>query len=393
MSKRRREEIPRDYDPYDPEKPRERPTAGPRLVDVTKPLPPPDQGRPVPRPHQIQTKVKPEAIVPPEDNPLRGWRGVGAFLLDRNLWPQDARLNPVMVYYTGRSRGRWLEDVMGFVPWIALLILDGWFMFTQALTFNHIWIWGLIETVAMGFIAAAYSASMLGVHCRRILGNFPMEELMLTRLKAVDIVQGISIRPLAVQVAAITFATVAHIFLALTAEWWMNGTVSVSGVAYVAILVVLRWYFLTNAVEGGGALAVRAFLCIRSPLIAGMKVVMDGFELVFSALVVTIGLMAGMLVACLLVSLFSFGFVTIPYNSVYFWTIPPLFFFINGLVVALRSVANDAMDWCHFYPGEWWISAEKLNAAEDASERGLFTPWEPVRGRKGLFKRMNVQHK
>lgn len=363
-----------NYDPYDPGRRPRRRIAEPRLVDYSKPLPPPDPGPAAPRPHQPQKRLKPEDIVPPSDNPMRGWRGLGAALLSRHLWPRDARTNAVVVYYTGRRRGRLLEDFMGFWPWLLLLVFDAFMMIHVATTFAEVWAYGVANFIFLFPFGATCGAILTTFHIRRIIDKLPLDELLLTRLKPVDIVQGLSLRPIAVQSFAVVCYAFGHVAIAAIAADRLGRGFDPGVIAYLTVFGLFRFYCMRHTIEMGGAIATRANMCLRPMMTAGMRTALD-IGLTLFMLLIAAFLMASVatwLLACFL-PLVILG--------------PLIFCLCFGFLVAeaLRSVATEAMDWTHLYPDEWWINNSAEAERREFAERTLMSPWKPIEGRRRLF--------
>ncbi|MCB2156491.1 hypothetical protein KQI84_16570 [bacterium] len=366
-----------EYDPFDPEVRKRRQRTGPRMPDYSQPRAAPDPGPAIPRRYAPHKRIRADAIVPPEDNPLRGWRWLGAWLLSRDLWPREAATNPVMVYYSGRRRGRVVEDMTGLLPWVVVLILEAVFMFSLSGSFGDIAKITLLECAAVPFLAAVVGASMTAVHMRRNVANLPLEELLLTRLKPVDIIQGLSIRPIAVQSAGLVYYSIANLALGAFAGAVLGDLGEPSMYVWAFVLVPLRWYLASIAVESGGAYAMRAHMCIESSLVATLRMLLD---MIFMPLLLAIGtaLLFGFIAFIVALSggsllVMAFGFLI-------------SLLIILGLggfmILITRSLGTDAMDWVHHHPGEWWVRTGKEARESGYQERGLFTPWKPIAERR-----------
>jgi hypothetical protein len=372
-------------DPYDPERSKRRRRAGPRLVDFSlgPPLAEPDPGPAVPRPYAPQKRVKPADVVPPTDNPLRGWRYLGFIMLARDLWPRDASTNPVMVYYSGRRRGRFLEDLLGLAPWGVLLVAEILYTVYFSKLFDF-WSRYFLSFLLLIPFTAILSATMTAFHLRRTMMNFPLEQMLVTRLKVVDIVQGLSIRPLAVQSAATFFYHLGVGALAFYAAAYFTGGVSAEPILYAFVALPLRWFVTSAAVEWGGAVALRAHLCIRSTLAASIRMMLD-MALMIPAYVIALLLGAvGAVIFMMCIGGFFIGALggmsRVEMISVFLVVVAG-----SMIVSTLRILAHEAMDWCHFYPDEWWVA----NAGEDARvehmERTPWQRWEPSPNRRKIF--------
>ncbi len=379
----------RSHDPFDPDYVRGRRKTGPRLVDLARPLPEPDPGPAVPRPYAPQVRIRPEAVVPPSDNPMRGWRWLGVRLLSRNLWPRDVVTNPVMAYYSGRQRGRLAEDMLGLAPWILWLAFDFWFMFAHAKTYHDIFVLGLWEFVAAGVFAPVWSAVVTAMHLRRSTQNLPVEEMLLTRLGPADIVQGLSVRPIGVQSAALFYWSLATMVFALVADYAISGGVGRLAATTAFVVVLLRWLYTGIAMEVGASFAMRAHLCIRSTLTANLRMLLDT-GLVLLLFAVTCGLLGG-IVAMIDHVLgrsagTALGLVFSLLSLVTFAVVAVLMFAgVSFLFASIRNVGGEAMDWCCNYPGEWWVNRSEQEA-EGGETRTLLTPWRPLGRNKVVYK-------
>jgi hypothetical protein len=384
--------------PRDPGTPPRRPVAAPRLVDFTPGPPQPtpsDQDRPaVFRPYAPQPRIRPEAIVPPEDNPLRGWRGWGAATLSRDLWPRDAATNALMVYYSGRRRGRLGEDFTAMVLWLVVCSLEiaaiGLILGRQAFLAPPLLLASLIAQPTLAGLASALSVS---VHARRNLQHLPVDEMLLTRLRPDDIAQGLSVRPLAVHafMAMVTSILVAGGLLAAS---YLDGRAVGQMAALVVLtllLAALRWFLLGLAVETGGAVALRAHMCIRHPGLAWMRTLIDLLPLAIGGAISCAGLgyVAGGLFAYFtgtaaggagVMFLGALRLVVILVVGAVVWGV------MSMVVVALRLYGAEAMDWCHHYPDEWWFADVEGEDGDDV-RRGPFTPWRQMPRKRRPFVR------
>lgn len=295
-------------------------------------------------------------------------------MLSRHLWPRDARTNALMVYYTGRQRGRLVEDAMGLWPWLLVFLLDAFVMLKGAKRFDEVWMYSLGQFPLLYFLGAFSGAALTTFHLRRIMDRIPLDELLITRLKPLDIVQGLSIRPIAVQSALILAHSAAAAALACVAAFRLDKGITISSGAFLLVLIPFRFYCIRYTIEMGGAIAMRANMCLRALLTAALRMSFD-ILMVLIVLLLLGGLLAAGLawiVACFL----PFPFL-----------VPLVFCLAFGFVLSesLRNVASEAMDWCHQYPDEWWINNTAEAERAEFRERTLFTRWEPVRGRRRVF--------
>ncbi|MEQ8820443.1 MAG: hypothetical protein RLY93_09365 [Sumerlaeia bacterium] len=355
-----------------------RPRAAPILVDRTvERAPQPKQT--MARPYAPQARLKESTIAPPEDNPLSGWRWFGVVLLNRNLWPRDAASNVVMMYFSGRLRGRRVEDLTGLAPWIFLLLAEIAYLIVfrgdAALIAGLEW-----ASLAIAFfLGYGWSAGITAIHLRRNLQCLPLEEVLLTRLQPADIVQGLSVRPIAVQSAASLIYNILHLGMSLSFLWLASGAGAdlLNYAGFVFLLTAIRWVAVGSAIEAGGAFATRAHLCIRNPMVASMRMLIDlvaplvllGTAAILLGVVVAIILLVGGALSLAigpfpaLLALLGAGFVLITFGT--------------AIAAWQRSLGSDAMDFCIFNPQEWWPRQNREAGLNELPERELFTPWKP----------------
>lgn len=305
---------------------------------------------------------------------MRGWRGLGAALLSRHLWPRDATTNAVMVYYSGRQRGRRIEDMLGLWPWLLLLVLDGAIMLFTAKRFSDVWAYGLAEYIFLFVFGSVCGAVLTTFHVRRTMEKMPIDELLTTRLKPLDIVQGLSIRPIAVQSAGVLLYSVGHTIIALWAAAKHQSTIGYDALIYITLFCVFRFYSVRYTVEMGGAIAMRANLCLRPLMTAAMRM---SFDIAIALLLLMIPAAAISLLVAFLLQCF------VPFQLVFIVA----FLLCFGMIVSevVRNIATDAMDWCHHYPDEWWINNSASAERVEFEERTLFSRWKPVEGRRRMY--------
>lgn len=321
-------------------------------------------------PEDWESPIFRNAVVPEEDNPLRGLRRVGADLLHPELWPALARINPVLAYLTARRRGATTEDWMGCVPWIVVGAFNAWVFLAApggaAFLVGAI----MLELAVLPVLLAACTGCVVGMHIRHSLRAFPFEELMTTPLRPENIVQGLTVRPMAVQAAVGLFFILLHVPLIILAEIRVAGTPGLFGFLYAMLYLPLLTMLLKAAVELGGALGARAHFCIRDAGTATVRTFVDlalvlvvrvCVPAVVLAVVVHVALLGGIaapLFLLLFAGLLGFGVLAIPV-----W-----------LYGRLREDAVGAMQWTCDHPEEWWVN-ELNEHGRYVRERDVLTRW------------------
>lgn len=349
-----------------------RPVNRPRVANPEGRLPVQQRRELFPNKLRGERETAPERVVPPGDNPLMGWRSLGFLTLSWDQPLRRAGANPIVAYFTGRRRGRFLEDALSAAPWLLLLAVD---------VAGFLWL-GSRPADVLGFIVAVGIAGvpllpMWGVlatsyHFRRAVQSFPLEEIVLTRLSTRDIVYGFALRPAVTMAAANAY----HVVLALAAAAMLVGPSlggDALGGAFVVILLFLRGMLFNLAAESGVSVAVRAHFCIRSAVVATARALYD-LLLVAVLLAGIIGvvwifvLLSALIMAEPLLALFGFILV-----------LATVFAGISGCAYLVSSTGAEALAWTGDNPGEWWISrmGEPAQAGRQV-RRGLFTPWVPL---------------
>ncbi len=374
-----------DYDPYGENQGRRRQSVGPRLADITRPAvgaEPPErrfEGHSIPRPHQPQKRLKPQDIVPNEDNPFGPFKRFGAHLISKNLFPMESSRNILLVYLTGKQRGRTLEDLVGLIPWIILIPTDA-ILYLQV--FNGIeeyTSYNLIRLIPLMIFSALWSIAMVSIHMRRVLRNLPLDEMLMTRLSYDEIVQGLALRPLAVQAISV-FTFFLSQFLIITFLVSSTNKLDSFTVIVLYMMIVLLYMLMSTSVELGGAMGMRAHLCIKSPVIATFKSIIDLsflMGILFICIIVAAIISVIALTIAALVSLLGIGIVI--GTAIFLSLMIGMYTFFSAF---LRGEASEAMQWCYNHPKEWWIAAN--DESIDNVERGLFTPWRPLAERYKL---------
>lgn len=374
-----------DYDLYEENRGRRRHNVAPRLADITRPAVGEEaqesrfEGHSVPKPHQPQTRLKPQDVVPDEDNPLGPFKRFGVHLISKNLFPMESSRNILLVYFTGRQRGRMIEDLVGMIPWMILIPVDCVLYLQIFHGVPEYASYNLLRLIPLMIFTALWSIAMVSVHMRRVLRTLPLDEMMMTRLKYDEIVQGLALRPLAIQALCVfTFFVVQ--FLLITFLVSSSTRVDSFTVIILYMVVVLLYLLMSTAVELGGAMGMRAHLCIRSPLIATFKSILDlGFLMAILMVCIFIAaiIAAIFMTIAALVSLLGIGIVL--GTAIFLSLLIGMYTFFSSF---LRGEASEAMQWCYNHPKEWWIAAN--DESIDNVERGLFTPWRPLAERYKL---------
>ncbi|MDX1973042.1 MAG: hypothetical protein SFY68_10985 [Candidatus Sumerlaeia bacterium] len=330
----------------------------------------------VPRPHQPQKRLKPEDIVPLQDNPFGPLKLMGLQLIPKTLFPGESTRNILMVYLTGRQRGRVWEDVWGAFPWFLLVIVDLVLYLKFFHSLGEIMSYNFVRTLPLMFGVAVWNILMVSVHVRRVMRTLPLDELLMTRLAYDEIVQGLVLRPMAIQSLMVLLFCMAQLVVPL----WLSNQRGDSGMIVQIAMSVLIYLFLSTAVELGSAFGLRAHLCIKSPIIATFKAILD-FAFLFGIFLVCIaiaGVITGifLLIAAVL-SIVGIGMIL--GMMIFFSLVMGAYTFFSSF---LKGEASEAMQWCYNHPKEWWIAAN--DESIDNVERGLFTPWRPLAERYRL---------
>lgn len=375
-----------EHDPYGEHRGRRRHSVGPRLADITRPAvseqgeqPKRFEAQGVPKPHQPQKRLKPEDIVPNSDNPLGTWKRFGVHLISNNLFPMESSRNILLVYFTGKQRGRMMEDMIGLIPWLILIPVDLVLHLQIFKALDQYSTYHFYKLFPMMIFTALWSIAMVSIHMRRVLRTLPLDELLMTRLSYDEIVQGLSLRPLAVQAVAVFVYFVTNLLL-MTYLVGMGNRIGSMSVIILFMLVVLQYLLMSTAVELGGAMGMRAHLCIKSPVIATFKSILD------------LGILMGIMFICILIAgvltgvfmlaaviLSVVGIGVIIGMAIFLALMIGLYTFFSAF---LRGEASEAMQWCYNHPKEWWIAAN--DESIDSVERGILTPWRPLAERYRL---------
>ncbi len=303
-----------------------------------------------------------DAVAPPEDNPMSWWQQWGAWLISSNYWPRVASSNPVIIYYTGKQKGRQIEDLIGVIPWLTVMVLQTLIYYTVIQSVAGLMIFGALTIFTAMAAITIYSGLMVGFHLRRSLRHFPLEELLVTQMDEADIVQGLSLRPLAVQSACSFFYCVYFFFAAPPAMQRLEIDISLMHFIYVMIFLPAQWTLCWKALELGGVLALRAHIAIPSATTATARFLLDIGRLVLKPL--GVGIVGGLLVILLgLTKWLQIGLAAIALTVV-----------ITLLVRSALKVIPEAMTWSCKRLGEWWKVGRYADYTKSENEE-LFTPW------------------
>ncbi len=323
-------------------------------------------------PADWQSPVFDNAVVPAEDDPLRGWKGLGANRLSSELWPAYARHNPVLAYFTARRRGGLREDLFGLLPWGFLLVAQAMTFLLLATGRFTLLKWAGLALLAAPVASALWSGTMAGVHIRSALRALPLDELMTTPLTSESIVQGLSLRPLSVQAFAHVVVVLAGMVLAIAGEAILYGVPGTGAFFYCALFSPLIWAFLFAGNELGGAFGTRAHFCIRDPGEATMRMLLD---LLRECFLPVIGVPLAFVVVFLAGYAFFGSYVVytfVAFGGILVFSLIAAPFLLMSL---LRSHSTEAMQWTCAHPEEWWIN-EPNGEYRLGAGRTVWQPWD-----------------
>lgn len=270
--------------------------------------------------------------------------------------------NPVVVYFTGRNRGRLEEDLIAVSPWVVLFFIKHALFFSKALSMSEVVTLCAMEIAILPIISAFWTANTVGLHVRAVGRTMPLEEIMVTRLSMLEIAQGISLRPLAVQAAIQAFYIFGSGILIVPLQGHLDGYAGWSAFIILAVFLPYLFFALTVAREAGGAVGLRAHLCYRDPTSATIRALTDLVVLLTAVGIVLVGGFF-LLVCCLggmpLIGelLFLIGVLVLPV-----W-----------LATGIRRGAVEIMEWCYEHPEEWWVN-ERNEALRPYLPGALLTP-------------------
>lgn len=134
--------------------------------------------------------------------PLGALLRAGLPLLDRRLWGEEYRHNPLFVYIAGRGRGLFGELSLAFFPW-ALLWLATALVGHKAVVQGSIFTGDLLAIYWLRLLLVPVVGAVVGgvlclVQFRRLIHRLPFEELALTRLEPGELIHALGARPLLV---------------------------------------------------------------------------------------------------------------------------------------------------------------------------------------------------
>jgi len=363
------------YDPSsDPNLPR-RPI-GPHIPDR-------DQLAQLPLPRVIPNTSASSAfraadVVPPEDNPLAGWRGLGLGRFNQAIWRDQGMHNPLVAYYSGRMHGHLIEDLIGLAPWALMaLTLAGLAVFPSVTRddFLQVIIAGVVVVPLVAFVSTVACVSR---HVRHTIASLPLEELLLTRLKPLEIVVGLAVRPIAIQNVGMFCYILAYFLICL---YRFSEDTSQTGAMYIGTIAIIGFMqsFLSSAViEFTSAVALRSALFLRSPWTGWLRAMLDSCSTVLS-LVVPVALLVvacgGMGATGRSAAVVAFFLILLAMSPAYAW---------------VQDFAWDPIYWSVRYYREWWVFQAKGGLAGDAPERTLLSPWRPLDVRAGFASRVSM---
>ncbi len=318
-----------------------------------------------------QSSIFTNEVVPDEDSPLKGWRGFGADRLSRELWPSYAKHNPILAYWVGRRRARLAEDLIGLLPWGVLILVQAFVFLVAAKSAQDLVAWAWVFLVVAPVFSSIVSGLVVGMHIRSVFHSLPLEELMTTPVTSEAIVQGLSMRPLAVQAFAHAMFILSGILLVIPAQARIDGAPGLVAFLHCTLVSVLGWMLLFSGNELGGAFGTRAHFSLRRSADALQRMIFDLFWEGFLPFVaLPVGLAALTLIGRLILGnelvwvlvafggLLVFGILASPFLLVHY----------------LRSRSVAAMQWTCSHPEEWWVN--ELNEEDRLDgERIAWAPW------------------
>lgn len=230
----------------------------------------------------------------------------------------------------------------------------------------------LVFPVLYGIVAIAWT----GRHVRRMLEALPLEELIVTSLRPIELVQGMIAVPAAsMMVAMRTQVLVSYGALVAGGVLWdLGDDLSALATSMVAWLLAAAVSLLATgaAIELAAASAGRAHLFFARPLLADARAAIGMLSRLLLGLL-GVGIVIGALALLgSMVALLAMG---------------------CALVVALRMLmhegignpsedAADAVAFAARWHMEWWPYQEDGSAEGEAMRRGLFTPWISLETRR-----------
>lgn len=301
----------------------------------------------------------PEEIAPPEDNPFGpGMRwavrlaGSATRISEPALWPREFNFNPMLIYLTGRRRDRWMEDAMGFVPWVVLSFAEAIAAFGA---FDVTQFGALLGVLAIGPLLLAPFVGLLSMRvvARGLDQSFhsvSFDQIVMSRLGADQILHGLVIRPLAIQTLGCLLNAALWIPHLLVASMRSSETVAafLYQIAAGFLLLLLRWTLFTSCAMEGAALAARALCFIQSPSQAFLRTWLDWMKRMLIPMAVLVAMLA--------------------LTRLFFMLAPLLVvacLLILAYYVRLGFNAEEVLRWVGRYSDFWWMVS---------GEEGAFTP-------------------
>ncbi len=316
-----------------------------------------------------QHDAPPELVVPVEDNPLAGWRGIGLRLLSDQIWPSEILHNPLMAYLTGRRRGRLLEDLLGSALWVVVAFTDI-LCFGLAIKSGDPLVFipiGCAQLVILPSLVGIWSELMVALHIRRTIGTVPFEELVVTRMTSSEIAHGLAVRPLALQSTLIVAEASLHVTLALLTLTNSVVTTSAGRGAIMVIIVIYaviggtyRWYLCARANEIAASYALRAHLYLKKISTANARMFLDWVRVP----VVTLLILSPLLIDRHMVILSG------------------LLILILSPLNLLSQKAEEVMDWVSRFDQHWWVRTGGVGLESETLAVTMLGSWRPSLRRK-----------
>jgi len=315
-------------------------------------------------------------VVPPEDNPLAGWRGLGLGRFNQAIWRDQGMHNPLVAYYSGRMRGHLAEDLVGLAPWALMAISLAVLAVYPGVTRDDFLGVIIAGVVVVPLVAFLVTVSCVSAHVRRTIASLPLEELLLTRLKPLEIVVGLAVRPIAIQNVGMFCYILAYFLICL---YRFSEDTRGAGAMYFGTISIVGFMqsFLSSAViEFTSAAALRTALFLRSPWVGWLRALLDSCSSVLS-LVVPVALLVvacgGMGATGKSAAVIAFFLILLAISPAYAW---------------VQDFAWDPIYWSVRYHREWWVFQAKGWLGGDAPERTLLSPWRPLDVRAGFASRI-----
>ncbi len=329
-----------------------------------------------PLPEAIADRVRragalPQEIAPGRDCPLGLLHRLGWALLDHSNWPASPFHNPLVSYLIDRRRlTGLLFDFLGLSPWLLLLAAESVLLVHAALSvrhLGHVLQFALLQLLLLPLLSCLVSIAAVIVHFHRATGRFPLEEISVTRINDDEILAGLTLRPVLVQVAAPLLAGLASITLLLGftfAQFVHNSLFSLLTVVLLLAIVFYRSYLLVRFNEFASLRAIRAVVFIPGASIAFLRAVRD---VVFPWALIPVAF-PFVIVGAFWIQQFTVIFF-------YFVVLVPLLgiLFLHAFPSMLRTYNNDLMYWVRHAHRHWTIRTGEVAPAVPAS---LFAPWK-----------------